>query len=108
VKYRVLIEPPARENIDEAYLWIAERNPSAAHNWYHGLEKAVQTLEDFPQRCPVAEESKAFDVEIRQLIYGKRIGAYRILFAIYEGTVHVLHVRHGRRRRLRRRTRRRS
>ena len=103
MKYRVIIEPPARANIDEAYLWIAERNPGAAIKWFNGLEKAVQTLEDFPQRCPLAEESKVFDVEIRQLVYGKRIGAYRILFTIQEDAVHVLHVRHGRRRRFRRR-----
>ena len=101
MKYRVIIEPPARDNIDEAWLWIAERNPSAAIKWFNGLEVAIQTLESFPQRFPLAEESKAFDVEIRQLVYGKRIGTYRILFTIKGETVHVLHVRHGRRRRLR-------
>ena len=103
MKYRVIIEPPARTNIDEAYLWIAERNPAAAIKWFNGLEAAIRTLEDFPQRCPLAEESKVFDVEIRQLVYGKRVGAYRVLFTvtIREDAVHVLHVRHGRRRRLR-------
>lgn len=100
MKYRVIIEPPARENIDQAYRWIAERAPVSAVKWFNGLEAAIQTLEDFPQRCPLAEESKAFDLEIRQLIYGKRVGAYRILFAIQQDAVHILHVRHGRRRRL--------
>lgn len=108
MKYRVLIEPPARDNIDEACRWIAERNPSAAIKWFNGLEAAIQTLEDFPQRFPMAEESKAFDVEIRQLVYGQRVGAYRVLFTIAEDAVHVLHVRHGRRRRLRRREQRRT
>ena len=108
MKYRVLIEPPARDNIDEACLWIAERNPSAAVKWFNGLEQAIQTLEDFPHRFPLAGESKAFDVEIRQLVYGKRVGAYRVLFTIAEDAVHVLHVRHGRRRRLRRREQRRT
>ena len=108
MKYRVLIEPPARDNIDEACRWIAERNPSAAIKWFNGLEAAIRTLEDFPQRFPLARESKMFDVEIRQLVYGKRVGAYRILFTIREDAVHVLHVRHGRRRRLRPRSRRRT
>ena len=107
MKYRVLIEPPARDNIDAAFLWIAERNPSAAVKWFNGLEQAIQTLEDFPQRFPLAEESKAFGAEIRQLVYGQRVGAYRVLFTIQQETVHVLHVRHGRQRRLRRRPRRR-
>ena len=95
MKYRVLIEPPARDDIDEAWLWIAGRNPAAAVKWFNGLEAAIQTLETFPQRFPLAEESQAFDAEIRQLVYGKRIGAYRVLFTIKEDAVHVLHVRHG-------------
>ena len=102
MKYRVIIQPPAAAEMDEAYLWIAERAPDSAAKWFSGLEVAIYTLEDFPQRCPLAEESKAFDVEIRQLVYGKRVGAYRILFTIVEDAVHVLHVRHGRRKRLQR------
>ena len=102
MKYRVIIQPPAAAEMDEAYLWIAERAPDSATEWFNGLEVAIFSLEDFPQRCPLAQESKAFDVEIRQLIYGKRVGAYRILFTIVGDTVHILHVRHGRRKRLRR------
>ncbi len=102
MKYRVIIQSPAVAEMDEAYLWIAERAPESATKWFNGLEAAIYTLEDFPQRCPLAEESKAFDVEIRQLVYGKRVGAYRILFTIVGNAVHVLHVRHGRRKRLRR------
>jgi plasmid stabilization system protein ParE len=101
VKYRVIIQPPAAAEMDGAYLWIAERAPESATKWFNGLEAAIYALEDFPQRCPLAEESKAFDLEIRQLVYGKRVGAYRILFTIIGDAVHVLHVRHGRRKRLR-------
>ena len=72
-----------------------------ATKWFNGLAAAICSLEDFPERCPLAEESKAFEVEIRQLVYGKRVGAYRILFTIVGDVVHVLHVRHGRRKRLR-------
>ena len=82
MKCRIVIEPPARDNIDEAFRWIAERNPDAATKRFNGLEAAIQSLEDLPQRCPLAEESKVFDVEIRQMIYGKRAGAHRILFTI--------------------------
>jgi plasmid stabilization system protein ParE len=101
VKYRVIIQPPAAAEMDDAYLWIAERAPDNATKWFNGLEAAIYSLEDFPERCPLAEESKAFDVEIRQLVYGKRVGAYRILFTIVGDAVHILHVRHGRRKRLR-------
>jgi plasmid stabilization system protein ParE len=102
VKYRVIIQPPAAAEIDDAYLWMAERAPESAIKWFDGLETVIYSLEDFPQRRPLAEESKAFNVEVRQLIYRKRVGAYRVLFTIVGDAVHVLHVRHGRRRRLRR------
>lgn len=102
MKHRVVIEPPARENINEAYLWIAERDPTAAIKWFNGLQTAIQSLEKFPQRCPLAEENELFEVEIRQLVYRKGVGAYRVLFTVAGALVHVLHVRHGRRRRLRR------
>ena len=103
MKYRVIIQPPAAADIDDAYRWIAEHAVGSAVKWFNGLEAAIQTLENLPHRCPLAEESRAFDAEIRQLVYGKRVGAYRILFTIVQDAIHILHVRHGRRRRLRRR-----
>jgi plasmid stabilization system protein ParE len=101
VKYRVIIQRPAARDIDEAYQWIAKHAPGSAMKWFNGLEAAIQTLENLPQRCPLAEESRVFDAEIRQLIYGKRVGTYRVLFTVVQDAVHILHVRHGRRRRLR-------
>lgn len=101
MSYRVIIEPPAAQDIDSAYNWIAERNPDAAVNWFNRMEAAIRTLANSPQRCPLAEESRAFDREIRQLVVGRRVGAYRVLFTIEADAVHVLHVRHGRRMRLR-------
>jgi plasmid stabilization system protein ParE len=98
--YRVVIEPPAAAEIEEAYLWISERNSEGAIKWFNGLHTAFRTLEIFPERCPHAPENEFFDAEIRQLVYGKRIGRYRILFTIVGNAVHVLHVRHGARKRL--------
>jgi hypothetical protein len=51
-----------------------------------------------PQRCPVDPDSDAFGEEVRVLLYGKRHGKHRILFAIRGNTVHVLTVRHSARR----------
>lgn len=87
--------------MDDGYRWIYERAPERAKKWFNGLEAAIYSLEDFPQRCPLAEESRAFEVDIRQLVYGKRVGTYRILFTIVGDAVHILHVRHGRRKGLR-------
>jgi plasmid stabilization system protein ParE len=100
MNYRVFIQPPARADIESAYAWLAEQSSDAAAHWYNGLEKAVGSLESWPRRCPLAPENDAFAVEIRQLLYGRRAGRYRILFAIRGREVHILHVRHGARRQL--------
>ena len=101
MKYRVVIQPPAREDIEAAYVGRAEQSPAAAARWYNGLVEAVGSLADMPRRCVLAPENDAFAVEIRQLFYGRRAGRYRILFTIHGREVHILHVRHGARRRLR-------
>ena len=63
--------------------------------WFNGLIDAINSLELYPLRCPIAPESDEFEEQIRQLLYGKRGRAYRILFTVAGETVRVLHVRHG-------------
>jgi len=95
VKYRVLIQPPAVADLDEAFEWIAGRSPKAAGRWYSQVLHAIHTLEKSPERCALAPESSVFEIEVRQLLFGRRTGRYRVLFTIEGRTVHVLHVRHG-------------
>lgn len=68
---------------------------SATNQWYCGIVDAIVSLERFPGRCPLAPENASVPYELRQLIYGKRRNAYRILFTIRENRVHVLHIRHS-------------
>jgi plasmid stabilization system protein ParE len=63
------------------------------------MEK-INTLETHPERASVAAESDELGLEIRELLVGKRLGVYRILFRIEDRTVHILRVRHGARDRL--------
>ena len=91
MKYRVIIQPPAHADIEEAYQWIRQDSPTYADRWHDSLTEAVNSLEAFPERCGLAPESEFFDEEIRQLLYG----VYRVLFVVRERTVYVLHVRHG-------------
>ena len=94
-RYRVIVQPPARRDMEAAFLWIAERNPAAAIRWLAGLEAAIQSLATVPERSSLAPESEVFNEQIRQLIYGRRTGRYRVLFTVMGGRVRVLHVRHG-------------
>ena len=96
MKYKVILQPGAAAEAEQAYLWIAQQAPDNAARWLGRLLDAIDSLADFPQRCPLAQEDKHFAEEIRNLI----IGNYRILFTIRAGAVHVLHVRHAARRSL--------
>ena len=91
MRYEVLIQPEAEQDIEEAYCWLAEQSPSRAALWYNLLVDAVLSLETLAARCPIAPESPVFQREIRHLVYG----AYRILFTIKGNEVHILHVRHS-------------
>jgi hypothetical protein len=75
---------------------MAERSPDAAARWYTGLEKAIAKLNRFPERHPVAEEdSQRVGRILREMLYGRRRGVYRILFSIEGETVTLHSIRHS-------------
>ena len=94
-RFEVIILPAAARDIDNAYTWISEQNADAAARWYNRLMEVIFSLDTFPERCPLAPESKSFKQEIREIFHGRRQHKYRILFTVSENEVHVLHVRHG-------------
>jgi len=95
VKYRVDLHPEAERELRRAFEWLRERSPGAAERWRQGLLAKARTLGSFPERCPIAPESKKLGHEVRQLLYGRRSGRYRLLFVVHRRTVTVLHVKHG-------------
>lgn len=94
-KYRLIIQPPALEDLDAAYQWIHQQAPQAAARWFNGFVEALNSLTEFPDRCGLAPENDAVEPEIRQLLYGRRSGVYRALFTITGPEVRVLHIRHA-------------
>jgi plasmid stabilization system protein ParE len=94
-EYQIRVHPAALASMQEAQDWIADRSVEAAERWTGGLHDAILSLQQFPTRCGLARESRTLSFELRQLIYGKRAGRYRILFAVRGNIVHVLDVRHG-------------
>lgn len=93
--YRIEIAPEAGKEIEDIYLYIVEDSLDNAVRWYFALHDKIQTLKDSPNRCPVAFESRFYDDEIRNLIFGR----YRVLFRVQETIVQILHVKHGARER---------
>lgn len=93
MQFEVLITPSAKADIFEINTWLLENHPDTAESWLYGISQAVTSLSKFPERCAVSSESEAFDVVVRQLIYGKKPHIYRILFSIQEEKVFILRVR---------------
>jgi plasmid stabilization system protein ParE len=95
MRHSVWIETRAIRDLDEASAWIAAQSPEAAERWLDAIEAEIRSLDLFPERCPRAREDGLFPYELRQLVYGRRHGRYRIIFTIRAEAAHILHVRHG-------------
>jgi plasmid stabilization system protein ParE len=94
--YKVVVTPEAERGLRDAYRFIRSDSREAARRWAKGARRSIRSLSRFPSRCPIATVSCEFDVPVRELLYGSgNRGTYRILFAILEKTVFVLHFRHG-------------
>ena len=91
MSFNVIITEEAEDDLKEAARWIAQYSPEKAALWFFDISEAIESLQDFPLRCPIAPESKTFGTEIRHLLFEK----YRILFIVEDETVYVLRVRHG-------------
>jgi plasmid stabilization system protein ParE len=100
--FQVRLTARAERDAVEALEYLPQRSPTAAARWYAGLLAAVQSLAALPQRCGLAPEADNLGIELRQLLFGKRRGVYRILFMVVGDTVHVLPIRHAARESLKR------
>ncbi len=100
MRYRVLIHPQAEAELRDAFAFIWADSPVDAERWRDGLLKKAASLASVPCRCPLAPQSAAVGREIRQLLYGRKGRAYRLLFMVEAGQVTILHVRHWGRRAL--------
>jgi plasmid stabilization system protein ParE len=91
--YAVSFTARAERDLELLYLAIDAQNSATARRWHRDLAKAILSLKRRPYRCPVAPEN----ARLRQLLHGKRLNVYRVIFRIVEKNreVQVLHIRHG-------------
>ena len=93
-RYDVVITPFAAANIREAHAWLSTRNPDYADRWLAAVRDKILNLDTRPESHPLAAESKAFDVAVRQALVGPGT-PWKVFSAVHGTTVHVLHIRHG-------------
>ena len=91
--YVVNIAVRAEREFASPYREINAEESDAALKWYRGLKKAVLSLEELPNRCPLTPEKG----QTRHLLYGNKLHVYRVIFRVVEKQkrVDVLHIRHG-------------
>ena len=90
-KFRVSITRVAENDIEEAWSFIAQDSPEAADKFIGRLEEQIETLEIFPNRCPLIPENEILGTRYRHMVYGD----YRTVFRVASRTVYILRVIHG-------------
>lgn len=90
-KYRVKITRTAESDIREIFQYIASDHETAARKWVAEIERQIDSLEQFPLRCPVIPESQDLGKEYRHIIYG----SYRTIFRIDGFKVVIMRVVHS-------------
>lgn len=96
MKYVVRLSARAEEDVADVLKWFRKQKATAAGGrWFRRLMSTIDTLERNPQRCSLAAEAEEVGVEVRELLFGKRRGQYRLLFDIRGKTVNILRVWHS-------------
>jgi plasmid stabilization system protein ParE len=104
--FRVELSPRAFQDLDEIAQYIRQTSSfEQAEKWFSGIMAAIRSLEEMPNRCPVADESEELGEEVRLLLHGTRNRRYKVYYSVQQktrsaGTVRVFHVRHWARRSL--------
>ena len=91
--YLVNLSARAQRDLAQIYRRINADDSDAALKWYRGFKKAILSLEEQPNRCPVTPETD----KLRHLLYGHKPHVYRAIYRVMEKQklVEVLHIRHG-------------
>lgn len=89
--FRVEITANAEADVAQVWEYLAQDNPEAATAFILRLEKQIDTLENFPERCPPIPENRLLGAAYRHLLFGQ----YRAIFRMTGDCVIVMRVLHG-------------
>jgi plasmid stabilization system protein ParE len=92
----VLLRPGALADIREIARHISQRvSQTSADRWLARVRAAIGQLATDADRFPQADEAADLNIDLREMLHGRRPHVYRVLFTIDGDTVHVLRVRHA-------------
>jgi plasmid stabilization system protein ParE len=98
MSYQVRLAARAEQDAEDILLYLQQQSRIGAARWHASLLAAIDALAEQPERCGLAPEADDLGLPLRQLLFGKRRGVYRLLFTVAGQTVNVLHIRHAARR----------
>lgn len=89
--YRVKITFRAEHDLADIYQSIEAETSARARQWFDGMGKAMNSLDEYPNRNPLTPEERTS----RHLLYGKKPYVYRIIYEVDEetSTVYITHIR---------------
>ena len=95
MKYKVLIDPKAKQDLKEIFLYVAiNDNLQSANKLLDSLEKTCYKLEAYPERGHIPPEIRSTGIKKYLEIHFK---PYKIIYEIESGIVYVHSVLDGRR-----------
>ena len=96
--FRVKFRPRAELDLETLFRHLVQETPLHAAEWVSGLEEAILSLREMPERCLAVRRFSRPAIAVRQLLYGRYPHVCKVYFTIEPKTVWILHIRHGARR----------
>jgi toxin ParE1/3/4 len=95
MKYKVLIDPLAKQDMKEIFLYAASNDSiSSADNLLDSIENTISKLEEYPERGHIPQELRQTGIKRYLEIHYK---PYRIIYEIENHLIYVHSVLDGRR-----------
>lgn len=95
MKYKVLIDPLAKQDVKEIFLYVASNDSiSSADKLLDSIESTVSKLKEYPERGHIPQELRQTAIKRYLEIYYK---PYRIIYEIENNLIYVHSVLDGRR-----------
>ena len=94
MRFRVKALRKAETDVRSIAKYIYKHSPQGATAWLNAYRRARTRLGENADSCGIADESKHFDIDVKQALFKTSHGrVYRLLFTIVGDEVRILRVR---------------